>query len=273
MLFSYFAQLESAKLLLRTCLHKISHASFRQILPMTALNFLDLRRQARGNVPCPRQNSLENLRTNLMKTDSKFNLNVTNPTSLLTTLTGGDNMEDTGIIRLIADRNQTGLAELKKKYGHLILKVCRGLIRSPEDAEECANDTLLAVWNSIPPKEPNDLKAYICRIARRKAINRFQYNTAAMRNADLLTELDECLPSDYSVEGAAELSELTAALNEWLGTLDEKKRRLFIYRYFYMLSVNEAAKSVSLTPTAATTALLRLRCSLKEFLMKREILS
>ena len=163
-------------------------------------------------------------------------------------------MEDVKITELLASRDQTGLSELKRKYYRLILKVCRGILRSPEDAEEVANDTLLAVWNGTPPEDPDDLKAYICRIARRKAINRFHYNTAAMRNADLLTELDECIPSGYSVEDAAEKAELTAALNEWLGTLDEKKRQLFIQRYFYMLSAKEAAKSVSMTPTAAKTA-------------------
>lgn len=180
-------------------------------------------------------------------------------------------MEDVKITQLLTSRDQTGLSELKRKYNRLILKVCRGILRSPEDAEECANDTLLAVWNSIPPEDPDDLKAYICRIARRKAINRFHYNKAAMRNADLLTELDECIPSGCSVEDTAERAELTAAVNDWLGTLDEKKRRLFIQRYFYMLSVREAAKSVYMTPTAATTALLRLRESLKEFLIKREM--
>ncbi|MBD5130630.1 MAG: sigma-70 family RNA polymerase sigma factor [Ruminococcaceae bacterium] len=179
-------------------------------------------------------------------------------------------MEDVKITELLASRDQTGLSELKRKYERLILKVCRGILRSPEDAEEVANDTLLAVWKNTP-ENPDDLKAYVCRIARRKAINRFHYNTAAMRNADLLTELDECIPSGYSVEDAAEKAELTAALNEWLGTLDEKKRQLFIQRYFYMLSAKEAAKSVSMTPTAATTALLRLRESLKEFLIERKM--
>ena len=180
-------------------------------------------------------------------------------------------MEDVKITQLLTSRDQMGLSELKRKYNRLILKVCRGILRSPEDAEEVANDTLLAVWNNIPPEDPDDLKAYICRIARRKAINRFHYNTAAIRNADLLTELDECIPSGCSVEDTAERAELTAALNEWLGTLDEKKRRLFIERYFYMLSVKESAKNCSMSSTAATTALLRMRESLKEFLIKREM--
>lgn len=180
-------------------------------------------------------------------------------------------MEDAKITEMLSSRDQTGLAELKRKYYRLIMKVCRGILRSTEDAEEVANDTLLAVWKGIPPENPDDLKAYICRIARRKAINRFHYNTAAMRNADLLTELDECIPSRSCVEDEFERAELTAALNDWLGTLDEKKRELFIQRYFYMLSVKEAAKVCSMSCTAASTALLRLRESLKEFLTERKM--
>ena len=48
----------------RTCSHRNWHASFRQILPMTALKFLDLRQQACEVLPCPRQNLHEYPRTN-----------------------------------------------------------------------------------------------------------------------------------------------------------------------------------------------------------------
>ncbi len=43
---------------------------FRQILPMTALKFLDLRQQAGEILSCPRQNLLENPRTIPMCTGS-----------------------------------------------------------------------------------------------------------------------------------------------------------------------------------------------------------
>ncbi len=56
---------------IRTCPHRNWHASFRQILPMTALKFLDLRQQAGEILPCPRQNLLENPRTIPMWTGSK----------------------------------------------------------------------------------------------------------------------------------------------------------------------------------------------------------
>lgn len=178
-------------------------------------------------------------------------------------------MEDEKIIQLLTNRDQSGMTELKTKYSRLILKVCRSFLRSPEDAEECASDTLLAVWEQIPPNRPENLKAYICKIARRKTVNKLRYNTAAVRNTDMLTELDECVPSGYSVEKEAEKTELAAMLSKWLKTLDERQRKLFALRYFYMQSVKEAAKSCSMSCTAASTALARLRGSLKKYLTER----
>lgn len=182
-------------------------------------------------------------------------------------------MTDNEIIALLENRSEKGLSELSKKFTRLIMKITRGILSSAQDAEECANDTLLAVWNAIPPDKPDNLAAYICKIARRKTINRLRYNTAPMRNSDLLTELDECLPSNLrSVEEAAELSELTDALNSWLNTLSEQHKRLFMERYFNAQTIKDAAKSCSMTLTAATSALSRMRASLKAYLDERSLL-
>lgn len=180
-------------------------------------------------------------------------------------------MTDEEIIKLLTDRDQKGINELKSKYFRLILKISRDCLRSKEDAEECADDTLLAVWGQIPPDRPDNLAGYICKIARRKAVDKLRYNTARMRNADLLTELDECLPSDHRVEEEAEKTELAEMLNGWLKTLDEKHRKLFTLRYFFMRPVKEAAKACSMSVTASTTALSRLRQSLKKYLSERGI--
>ena len=180
---------------------------------------------------------------------------------------------DEEIIALLENRDDRGLTELSKKFTRLIMKITRGILSSQTDAEECANDTLLAVWNAIPPDNPENLAAYVCKIARRKTLNRLRYNTAPMRNSDLLTELDECLPSNMrSVEESAELSELTETLNCWLDTLSEQNKRLFMERYFNAQTIKKAAKSCSMSLTAATTALSRMRASLKSYLNERSLL-
>lgn len=178
-------------------------------------------------------------------------------------------MEDIMMTELLYNRDEKGLAELKAKYGRLLMKIACGILKSPEDAEECVNDALYDIWNSIPPAKPEKLLPYVCRITRRKAIDRLRYNKAAVRNADLLSELDECIPSPgCDIQDAAEKAELTAALNNWVKTLPDKQQRLFVYRYFAMYSVKDAAKSAGMSVTAATTALMRLKASLKEYLIK-----
>lgn len=181
-------------------------------------------------------------------------------------------MTDDEIIKLLENRNEQGLSELQSKFMRLIMKITRGILNSQTDAEECVNDTLMAVWSSIPPDRPDNLAAYVCKIARRKTINRLSYNKALMRDLDLITELDECLPSNYSVEENAELSELTRALNDWLDTLSEKHRRLFMERYFNAQTIKEAARTSSMSLTAATSALSRMRISLKAYLEERSFL-
>lgn len=178
-------------------------------------------------------------------------------------------MDDKRITELLYSNNESGLAEVQRKYGSLIGRICGAVLRSSEDAEECSNDTLRAVWDSIPPNKPDNLAGFICKIARRIAISRVRYNTAAVRNADLLTELDECVPSEYSIEDEAERAELSETLNKWLDTLPEKQRMLFVKRYYYFQSVKQAARDCAMSATAASTALARLRGSLKEYLTER----
>lgn len=181
-------------------------------------------------------------------------------------------MEDNIILEKLSNRDQSGLDEISAKYGKLIRKICRGILKSPQDVEEVENDVLLAVWEALESETPENLTGFICKIARRRAINKLRYNTAAARNSDLLTELDECLPSGFSPEDAAEKAELAEALNTWLGAQSEKHQRLFILRYFNMCSVKETAKACAMSKTAVTTSLARLRGSLKKYLTERGML-
>lgn len=181
-------------------------------------------------------------------------------------------MTDDEIIKLLEARDEKGISELSKKFMRLIMKITRGMLNSQTDVEECLNDTLMAVWSAIPPDKPDNLAAYVCKIARRKTINRLRYNSAPMRNSEVLSELDECLPSNYRAEQRAELSELTKALDDWLDTLSEKHKRLFMERYFNAQTIKDAAKACSMSVTAATTALLRMRGSLKIYLEERSLL-
>ncbi len=85
---------------------------------------------------------------------------------------GRNGMEDKEILELFLERQEQALSELERKYGAR-LKLLASRMVSEEDAEECVNDTYLAVWNSVPPNRPEYLFAYAAKICRKKNGNCF----------------------------------------------------------------------------------------------------
>ncbi len=182
-------------------------------------------------------------------------------------------MEDSRIIELFLARNEDAVTHAQTKYGAYCRHIASNLL-SKEDAEECVNDTLFAVWNAIPPAKPNDLKAYLGKTVRNLAINRYHKNHAKKRQygmAVLLSELEDCIPSPDTTECAAENRELTAIINAWLGSLDKDDRVLFVRRYWHGVPLKELAKERRVSPNKLAQRMHRLRLSLKNALEQEGI--
>ena len=67
-------------------------------------------------------------------------------------------MEEKQIIAMLWKRDEYGLKLLQEQYSAKLMTLACNFV-SVEDAEECVNDVLLAVWHSIPPKKPDNLFA------------------------------------------------------------------------------------------------------------------
>ena len=184
-------------------------------------------------------------------------------------------IEDKRIIDLLFARSENALDELSCKYSRLYRNILRQLLGNESDAEECANDVLLAVWNSIPPNRPDNLPAYLCKIARRIGINRARYRTRQKRNADytvLLSELDDCIPDRDSPDGQETEGEtIRAVLSDFLRGLDKETRVLFVRRYIYLETVASLAERFGLSENHVSVKLFRARKKLKKLLEKEEI--
>lgn len=185
-------------------------------------------------------------------------------------------MEDQQIIDLLFERSERGMEELMGKYGKLLRKIGENILNSPEDGEECANDTYLSVWNSIPPERPRSLAAYCCAIARNHALTRYQHNTAQKRNShyDLaLEELADTIPALLDVESECERREMVDCINRFLAAQSKPDRYLFIRRYYYADGVAELAAGLGKTPHSVSVRLFRLREKLLHFLRKEGMLA
>lgn len=188
---------------------------------------------------------------------------------------GGISMTDERIIELFFARSERGIEELDTKYGATCHRVAQNILGNKEDAEECVNDAYLGVWNSIPPKKPSLLSAFLFKILRNLSITRYHANTAQKRNSfyDIaLDELGETISTEESVEKECSQKELTNAIEGFLDTLTRENRVIFVRRYWFSESYTEIAKRTGLTEKNISVRLTRIREKMKEYLSERGIL-
>ena len=180
-------------------------------------------------------------------------------------------MEEKAILGLYFAREEQAIRETDRKFGNLCRRIAWNILGCREDVEECVNDTWLRAWDSIPPQRPGRLSAFLGRIARNLALDRYDYNHAAKRSGpfdQLLSELSECIPCQR--DDFAQL-ELTQILNSFLHSLPESRRNLFLRRYWYCESVEELGRRYRMSQSAVKSSLFRTRNKLKAYLEKEGV--
>lgn len=184
-------------------------------------------------------------------------------------------MEDYQIIDLFFDRSEQAISELDSKYGRTCHSLSYNILHNQLDAEECVNDAYLGAWNSIPPKRPNPLLAFVCKIVRNLSITRYRANTAMKRNSSFtlaLEEIEDCLSSAVTVEDEIAHKELVAAIEAFLDTLSAENRVIFMRRYWFADSYREIAGQVGLTEKNVSMRLSRLRRQMKTYMAEKGVL-
>lgn len=184
-------------------------------------------------------------------------------------------MDDSRIIELLFERDDAALKEISRKYSRLYKGIIRGVLSDDCDVGECENDVLWAVWNSIPPNRPDNLTAYLCKLARRIGIDKLRYNTRQKRSTEYtvtLSELNDCLPAATGEDDAAEDSAtIRAVLSAFIRGLEPETEVLFVRRYLYLETVTDLAKRFELDENRISVKLYRARKKLKKMLEKEGV--
>ena len=179
-------------------------------------------------------------------------------------------MNDRHILALLLKRSEHALKAMASTFGPRLSAIATNILGDRRDAEECVNDTYLALWNAIPPAEPDPLSAYAFRTGRNIALKRLRDDSAQKRDSryDLsLEELSGCV-ADKRAADALDARMLGAAINAFLSRQSAENRSLFLRRYWFGDSVREAARALGLTENAASVRLNRMRGNLRSFLIK-----
>lgn len=171
------------------------------------------------------------------------------------------------ITQLLWERSESALTELARLCGSGLRRMAMNILGSAEDAEESVNDTYLAVWNAVPPKEPDPLPPFAYRVGRNIALNRLRHRTAQKRSSYevSLDELSACIAGPDLWE-TLDARALGRAIDRFLDTLNQSNRVMFLRRYWFGDSVRDIARHFDLTENAVSVRLNRTRSKLKTYL-------
>ena len=179
-------------------------------------------------------------------------------------------MDDEQIIQLYNLRDVKAISETTQKHGAICRKTAGKILSNPQDIEECLNDTLMQVWNSIPPQQPNNLVAFLVTITRNIALNRWKFNERFKRGGGQITfildELSDCIHTSDDIEETVDKRMLVKSIEQFLDTLSYDARIIFVQRYIAMLSINEIASKYKLSESKVKVTLMRVRKRLRKYL-------
>ena len=176
-------------------------------------------------------------------------------------------MEDREIIDLYWSRDERAISETQNKYGAFCLSLCHRILNDRRDEEECTADTMLRLWNCIPPNKPVNFRAFIARICRNLSIDRFRRNQRESEYMTALSELAGDFPSDASPEEALSRTELARAIGDFLRSCPVEKRAVFLKRYFEFEPTKTIARELGMNDQRVRHILSEMRAKLREYLL------
>ncbi len=179
-------------------------------------------------------------------------------------------ISDTEIIDLYWARNEDAIKYTDRKYRAYLLTVAKNILQNEPDSEECLNDTYVSAWNSMPPHRPDYLKAFLSTIIRRHSLllyrNKHSQKREGISQAVSLSDLEEIISDEgqgYAQSDAIRLSEI---IEQYLDSLDEMHRYVFISRFYYGKDIGDIAHVLHAHRSKINRAIAYIRKTLRQAL-------
>lgn len=174
-------------------------------------------------------------------------------------------MEDSKLLRSLQKRDPEALAQLIRSYIPYVLKITSNILlpaMTAQDAEECAADAFLSVWeNAKSIRSPAALRGYLSRTARNKAVSRLRANRQTLPlEEDVLSDTEDSMVESLSRK------EQRQAVQRFLIALPQPDREIFLHHYYYCQTVAVIAAELELNPSTVKAKLVRGRQKLKQYL-------
>lgn len=181
-------------------------------------------------------------------------------------------MDDNRIVELYWERNESAIRETDNRYGRYLWKIAYNVLADREDSDECVNDSYYKAWSAMPPHRPVSLAAFLGRIVRQLAVDRFRRRSAQKRTSSeyplSLDELAECVSGGEQPYQTAELHLLAQAVSDYLRSLPRETREAFLWRYYFMDPLKEISVRLNASESQVKSMLHRTRIGLRDYLEK-----
>lgn len=178
-------------------------------------------------------------------------------------------MDDSALVSMLNQREEAAISFISQQYGGLCRSLLNNILSDDRDVEECLNTVYLKLWQSIPPAQPENLKAYIAKTARNEGLMKLRSDKRRPKEEALNTEMTSFLPP---VESEAEAKELAEAVSRFLKSKPAEKRNIFLRRYWYFDSIEKIARDFGMSVSKVTSMLFRLRNELRKYLEREELI-
>lgn len=175
-------------------------------------------------------------------------------------------VSDEKIVEMYFARDEEAITETEKKYGRYLIAIAYNILKNTEDSEECVNDTYLKTWLTVPPTRPRSLKAYLSKLTRGRAINRYDELKSRKRvppeAIESFEELSGVISGEY--DGKDELAATIGMIvSEYLSKISDRRLYIFVARYFYAYDIEHIAGKLKVSRSTVNKELAKLRAELR----------
>jgi RNA polymerase sigma-70 factor, ECF subfamily len=164
----------------------------------------------------------------------------------------------------LATGDRQAMARLVQRFGPGLRRFLAGLLATPHEAEDLAQDTFLRVWAAVGRYDPAIASpaTWIYRIALRLAIDRNR-RTGFRRFLGLEAAPE---PEDDNPGAEAELGarQALALTRRALATLPDRQRRALLLRAVAGMTNAEIATTLDISAGAVEQLLVRARAGLRQ---------
>jgi RNA polymerase sigma-70 factor (ECF subfamily) len=170
--------------------------------------------------------------------------------------------------------DDNAFANLVEAYQVPVYNLCCRMLGDPDQAEDAAQETFLKVYRGLKRYDPNrPFTTWLLSIASHHCIDRLR------RRRIPAISLSELLPNQQKPddspgpEAVLAISEHQQAVRGMLEHLGNRDRVVIVLRYWYELSYDEIAQTLSTSVSSVKSRLHRARRQLARYWMEQEIVA